>query len=109
MGVHIVGQNLGFPLAVCHREHDVKDLENDQCDCRPDNHNCAHDLWDFDFKEDFKRVGTIDGRSLDGFFGHAAQGRRQDNHRKASLNPDQHNHQKKEFQNGMVNHVCGSP
>jgi hypothetical protein len=60
-------------------------------------------------KKIWRAVGAVEHGRLDGFFGDAAQGGRQDHHGKAGLDPDQDDHQEEVVPEGQVIHACGSP
>ncbi|ENN88849.1 hypothetical protein RHSP_11699 [Rhizobium freirei PRF 81] len=90
---HQVGQHHRVPLAVGHGENDVENLEDEDGDGGPDGSDRAPDLRHHDLPEDLPAIGAVDDGSFDGFLRNAAQGRRQDDHGKAGLDPDQHDHQ----------------
>ncbi|EGE59992.1 hypothetical protein RHECNPAF_1760084 [Rhizobium etli CNPAF512] len=100
---HQVRQHHGLPLAVGHGQHDIEDLEDENGDRRPDDGDGAPDLRHHDAPEDLPAIGAIDDGSLDRLFRDAAQRRRQDNHGKTGLDPDQDDHQKEIVPEGNGN------
>ncbi|MBN9023497.1 MAG: FAD binding domain-containing protein [Rhizobiales bacterium] len=90
---HEVGEDLGVPLAVGHGQHDVEHLEDGDGDGRPHHRDGPPDLRDHDVEEQLRPLGAVDDRRLDGLVRNAAEGRREDDHGEAGLDPDQDHHQ----------------